>query len=337
MNRLLYSHRVPELSVVLATIQSFEGIELTVAHLRDQEEHEKIELVIVTSSESVLRLPDDGVEGFAAVRIVEVGQVSSLGSGNAAGVKAATAPLIALAEDHAFPEAGWAGALIEAHRGPWSVVGPVVSNFNPGSAVSQTDFIVGYGLWEAGRHREGKEVNLLPGHHSCYKRDVLLSLGSELEAMLETETVLHWKLHEEGHRLWLEPKARLHHVNFSLWRSLLPLHFHLGRAFAASRSKQWNRTRRLLYAVASPLIPAVRLKRLLGSIRQLPSPGTVIALLLVLATDAVGQFCGYFTGRGVIPQWLQEMEFNRIHHLRRRDRAILRALRASFRERCINA
>ncbi len=332
MVNLLYSDRGPELSVVLATPQSFEGIELTVAHLRAQEERRKIELVIVTPSQSALKLPANSVEGFAAVRIVEAGKLSSLGSANARGVREATAPLVVLAEDHAFPEVGWAQALIEAHHGPWSVVGPVVSNFNPDSPVSRTDFIVGYGLWDASRYREGREVSLLPSHNSCYKRDVLLSLGPELAVLLEAETLLHWKLHAEGHRLWLEPKARVRHVNFSLWRSLLPLYFYLGRAFAASRGKQWSRSHRLLYALASPLIPAVRLTRLLGSLQHYSSLDTLLALVLALATDAAGQLCGYATGSGGMPQWCQEMEFNRSRYVRRRDRAILHALRASLRE-----
>ena len=59
----------------------------------------------------------------------------------------AHAPIVALAEDHCFPEPGWADALIRAHQGPWAVVGPVVRNANPATIVSWCDFVIGYGPW----------------------------------------------------------------------------------------------------------------------------------------------------------------------------------------------
>ena len=74
--------------------------------------------------------------------------------------------MVVLSEDHSFPEAGWAEALIEAHRGPWSVVGPVVRNANPDSLISWADFLLGYGTWLD--PAPGGEISQLPGHNSSY-------------------------------------------------------------------------------------------------------------------------------------------------------------------------
>jgi hypothetical protein len=42
----------------------------------------------------------------------------------------ARAPIVALAEDHAFPAPGWAEALIAAHRDPWAAIGAVIRHPN---------------------------------------------------------------------------------------------------------------------------------------------------------------------------------------------------------------
>src|SRR5437588_133855 len=82
-----------------------------------------------------------------------------------------------------------AQALLAAHRGPWAAVGPVVRNANPSTSVSWADFLIGYGPWcdpaPAG------DLDHLPGHNSSYKRAILLDYGSELEGLLEAESVLH--------------------------------------------------------------------------------------------------------------------------------------------------
>jgi hypothetical protein len=275
-------------------------------------------------------LPEEPLRGFAAVRVVEAGVIKSVGQSNALGVREASAPVVALAEDHAFPEPDWARVLIEAHEGPWSVVGPVVCNFNPDSTVSRADFLVGYGPWSDKPHRSGEEVAALPGHNSSYKRDVLLALGVELEAALHAETVLHWRLHAEGHRLWLEPKARLHHTNFALWRIWLPVQFHQGRMFAASRAAGWSRNRRLLYALASPLIPLVRLWRTVRASREAARPDTFMALIIGFLCDGLGQMFGYAAGGGRSAERLLDMEFGRVRHVTRRDRQMMAALENSL-------
>src|SRR5205823_2114181 len=125
----------------------------------------------------------------------------------------ASAPVVVFCEDHAFPEPGWAVALIDAHRGPYAAVGPVIVNANPRSLISDADCLIGYGPWL--HPSPGGEMSHLPGHNSSYKRASLLEYGDRLPSMLEAETVLHWDLRARGLRLYLEPRARLAHTNFA--------------------------------------------------------------------------------------------------------------------------
>ena len=114
----------PSLSVVLACIDEGPAIRTTVAHLARQTAAREIELVLSAPPARGSAPEPEIAAAFAGVRTVEIGAVNSIARANAAGIRAATAPVVALSEDHCFPEPGWAAALIDAHSGPWSVVGP---------------------------------------------------------------------------------------------------------------------------------------------------------------------------------------------------------------------
>jgi hypothetical protein len=325
--------RAPDISVILVTPDRFETIRMTVRSLRAQTVRDRLELVIVARSREVLGLDEEELEGLHGFQVVELGTVTSVAAGNAAGVRAASAPVVVFAEDHSFPDPGWAAALIEAHRGPWAAVGPVVVNANPGSAVSWADFMLGYGPWL--EPSPGGVVGFLPGHNSSYKRALLLELGPELEERLNAESVLHWDLCRKGHRLYLEPRARTFHVNFSRLRSWLKATFLQGRTFAGerARSERWGPARRLAYAAAAPLIPLIRLRRSirdLGRVERRPPLARILpATALGLIVSALGEALGYTVGPGEAPQRISTFEFHRDRHVRNRDRALFTDARAA--------
>jgi hypothetical protein len=313
----------PALSVVLATPDAYESVRLTMRYLRAQTVREQLEILLVGPNEDAVTAPESDLTGFWGSQRIAVGPVTSISHANAAAIRRARAPLVTLAEDHCFPEPGWAAALIAAHNAPWAVVGPTMRNANPATLVSWCDFVVGYGPWmdpvEAG------PVPFLPGHNSCYKKAVLLEYGDRLEDLLEAETVLHFDLRQQGYRLGLEPAARAAHTNFALLSSWLPVMYHQGRVFGASRASTWRPGRRLLYAGASPLIPVVRLWRCLRDLRRLesqaPSPVRLLPLLaLGLALDGAGQMMGYLFGVGAAVETVAHYEFHRFRHVPDADR-----------------
>lgn len=180
----------PALSVILATPGDFGALRRTLSHLAAQTARDALELVIVATRRDALRPDTEVLAVFPRHSLVEIGEFVSLGAANAAGVRAAMAPLVVLAEDHCFPDPEWAEQLIRAHEGPWAAVGPAVRNANPATAVSWADLFVGYGPWLEPVER--RDVPFLPGHNSSYKRALLLECGDRLDALLTVETVLHW-------------------------------------------------------------------------------------------------------------------------------------------------
>ncbi|HEX8473057.1 MAG TPA: glycosyltransferase [Pyrinomonadaceae bacterium] len=315
--------REPELSVVVVTPDTYDTVRKTVRHLRAQAKREVLEIVLVAPSADRLQLDVAEMGDFFGHKIIEVGHMSSTARARAAGVRAASARVVAFVEDHAFPAPGWAEALIHRHREDWAAVGPVMTNANPRSTTSWANLLIEYAQWL--EPDEGGEREHLPGHNGSYKRDILLPYGDRLEAMLDAESILHWDLRARGHRLWLEPKARTFHQNFSVPFSSIPLRFNGGRLFAASRSRAWSLPRRALFTVAAPLIPFVRCLRI---VRELSRPGRprhmlprlLPALIVGLAFDGAGEMVGYALGAGDAMRKLSDMEFHRERYLSEGDR-----------------
>jgi hypothetical protein len=318
---------VPELSVIVVTPNHYEAIRKTIRCLVAQTARDRLEVVIVAPSAGALG--KDGLElrGFARSVVVEIGEVTSTGAAIAAGVHRASAPVVAYAEEHTYPDPRWAEALIRAHRHGWVAVGAMVANANPGSLTSWANLLTDFGPWV--EPSPARESATLASHHTAYDRAVLLEYGAELAAMLETEAVLHRDLRARGRRLYFEPAARSRHVNVSRLRSYVRAEFQGGRLFGAMRARQerWSRARRLLYVGAMPLIPLVRLSRLLPELWRPGRPRALLVRLLPplclgLVAHTLGEAAGYSLGAGDAARRRVDFELHRHRHLSDRDRRL---------------
>jgi hypothetical protein len=317
----------PSLSVVLPA-DRFETIREVVAALREQGDSESLELVVVTPSEQGLGLPPAATAGFAGARIVELGDRGfSPHRARAAGVRAATAPLVAFGETHSFPEPGWAAALLAAHSGPWAAVGPALRNENPKSAISRANLFIDFGPFVD--RTEAGTMPDLPGHNTCYKRQLLLAYGDGLDELVESDTLLHADLRARGYALYLEPAAVARHRNLTgpFW---FVERFDHDRIWAVARSRDWPWQRRLLYVVGSPLIPLVRFLRVFRDVRRAGRARDMLMLAALvggLLAGAAGELAGYAVGRtGGSSARMDDVEINRDAYAGRgRRRSVERA------------
>ncbi len=311
-----------ELSVILVTPDAYSTIQRTVRALAGQTICERMELVIVGDSKSVIgEIVSSDVARFGRVLVVEVGAAPSKGTGNAAGVRAATAAIVVMAEDHCFPEPTWAAELVEAHKNDWSAVAPVIVNANPSSAISWADLLLGYGLWT--EPATACEMDFLPGHNTSYKRDAILAYGERLSTMLNAETVMHWDMRAKGHRLYFHPPARAAHVNYSKFGAWTATQYLNGRIFAAGRARTWSADKRAAFALLAWLVPAVRFIRLRKQIIRRGRPVSLLrvipAVMYGLAVDGLGQFVGCVFGCGDAVRRFDQYEFHRYRHVRAAD------------------
>ena len=319
------------MSVVTATPDGAGRLQKLLRCLAAQTIAPQIEVVVVAPSSDLA--PDDEAQegtlaGLGWVTVVPVGPIDDIDGSLAAGIRAARASVVALIEDHAYPDTDWAEALVLAHRGPWTVVGPAFRNANPASSLSWANMLMAYGAWLGGSGPGA--VSSVSRHNASFKREALLAYGGELERRLVRGGGLLDDLRRRGHALYFEPRARVAHVNPSRLGSTLRLRFHSGRLDATRRVEHgsWSRGRRGLYLLGSPLIPLARLARLVPAIRsaglhRADLVRSVPALSLALAVDATGQAAGFALGAGSSEERLRSFELDRRSHVRPGDKAIL--------------
>lgn len=317
------SHTSMLMSAIVITPDGLTTVAKTLECLKAQTVSQQIEVVLIGPGISAEVAESDLEDAFGAVCAIEIADMRSTSAARAAGILEAQAPIVALTEDHSYPEPDWAEALVEAHNAGRTVVGPAVVNANPDSVTSWANFIIEYCDWidpaPAG------EYDHLPGHNSSYNKEVLRALGADLVSSLEAESLLHWRLKESGHQLWLEPGARTRHLNFSQFLPSIRLRYDCGHLFAGVRAQHWPAVKRLAYAVASPLIPWVRLARI-G--RRMSRPGRLSgrillatpAVVFLLIVDAIGELAGYLSGPGDAPERIAEIDFHRERYINARDR-----------------
>jgi hypothetical protein len=306
----------PLMSVIMVTPDHCRSLRRTLKHLRAQSVADQLEIVIIGPREAVADYDLARELGmFHSHQFIEGNPLESSAAAKAAGILVATAPIVAMTEDHSFPARGWAAALIERHREPWAAVGPAMVNGNPQSVLSWTNMLIEYGPWVDPVGSEEREH--LPPHNSSYKRDLLVEYADRLAALLDAETVLHWDLRARGKRLYLESAAKTRHFNFAKWNSLIPLRLTVGRIFAGSRSRHWSPARRILYALASPAIPLIRFARVVGTTRRVkPNRLKLLATLFVgFVIDGFGEMLGYALGSTSTEWKASKLEFHRERHL----------------------
>jgi hypothetical protein len=280
----------------------------------------KLELVIVTSGPDALREETAKLSEFAALLVVGVDGLAPLAAARAAGVRAATGPVVFVGETHTYPEEGWAEALIDAHDDDWAAVVPGFGNANPSGALSWAGFLTDYGSWLSSL--EAREISRIPTYNTAYKRAALLEFGPRLDLLLTSGDELIVGLRAAGRRFAFRPSARIDHVNVSRPGPWLVERYVGGLLTANSRMERWSWGRRLLYAVGSPLIPAVVLARVAGGVnaarRVHDVPVSVYPTLLLGAVlSAIGELVGYLGGPVAwAERRMTEYELHRLRFLR---------------------
>ncbi len=316
----------PRLSVIMVTPRSIETCRTTIGYLREQTARDEIELIIVAPSRAGLDMEPNELSAFHSWQVVELGEVRSTGSATAAGVRAARAPAVVYGEEHSYPQPDWARVLIERHRESYAAVGSAMGNANPQTLTSWSHLFGQFGPVVAPVTSGG--TNWLAGHHTSYKRDVLLTYAERLGEMLDNECALHIDLRARGHRLFLAGEAMSNHVNISRATAYFKLDYLGQRGFAATRYRagNWSMLRRLVYFGASPLIPFVRLTRILKDIRRAGRasqllPRALVIIVPALLCGAVGEAIGYLLGAGKeLSAEKLPMELDRHAYLQEGDR-----------------
>jgi hypothetical protein len=314
------------MSVILVTPDKYQTIRKTIRALCAQTVAHRLEIIILTPQREGLEIDEEELRVFGAWQVIEVGPIRKLADVKMYAVRQANAPILMQAEDHSYPEPGWAENLIAAFEQGYAAVGPAVANGNPRTLLSWNNYLMHFGTWAQGTAVAG-EVEQVPWHNSGYQRALLLDYGDDLPRLLGVESLLQEDLRRRGHRLYLAADVATSHINVSDTRTSLRHHFWGGRLYGASRAQEgkWPLWKRLVYIGGAPLIPLVRLPRLLAlmerhGLRQTLLPRILWPMGISLLFHAAGEAAGYACGMGDAEERYSFFEMRRVDHLCREDR-----------------
>jgi hypothetical protein len=313
------------LTAVVVMPRGVEELAGSLARLDAQTCRDRIEVVLVHTPAHAHEIDAARFGHFRSFRTVTLAVVPSVAAAFAAACQAAAGDVVSLVEDHVLLDPAWAAAVLAAHARRCAAVAPLMANANPATAISWANFLSSF--HDAIGGGAAGPVPCGPGHNTSYKRDVLLRYGAELQSLYQSERTFHYRLQRDGHAIWYSPDARLAHLNISRLRQALR-HAVLGGAlFGRYRSSGMRLAERVVRTAGVPLVPPVRLARILHAVRRAPVgsiPPAAWALLgLLLAGHAVGEALGYWNLAGEIEARYEFFELHRLECLRDEERALM--------------
>jgi hypothetical protein len=215
------------------------------------------------------------------------------------GVLRARGRLVAILEDHARVDPGWAASLMQAHKGPWGAVGGPVENGKAG-LLNWAVYFCEYAAYMAPLV-EGETIDL-PGNNIAYKRPHLLRHARVLEEG-KWESWINDRLRADGVLIASTNAMVVHHIKPFRLGNFLTQRFHFARSYAGMRRSGQSWPKRLVYGFGSFALPpllATRVARTILSKRRhlgrflLASP----LVGLFLTVGACGEMVGYLIGPG---------------------------------------
>ncbi len=261
-------------------------------------------LVLAPDSEGADALP-------SGQRVVETGD-AFLHQMRAAGVRAAAADHVMIAEDHCLPDPNWTEVMLPRVAEGWDGLGGALRSGDPSSAGVQAPFLLGYGQWILPRTGP---THILPGHNTIWRKDLLLSRGEKLETELLIMTFFVQRMHKSGRRLFVDREAVMRHFDPTGVFAELRILASGGLGFGAVRTQRWNPFLKLLYFGAAPLIGGMHWRRaLLQHLRTRGASGLDDVSLLHAIPLALAWGCGESLGaalgiRNVTPHlWRSEIK-----------------------------
>lgn len=283
----------PELSVVIASVNGLPYVEHCLASLAEHAPDAEVIVADSTDPETRRAL----AERWPNVKLLTFDGPRTVPELRASGIFAATAPYVAVIEDHCLITSGWARSLVRTHRMGASVVGGPVRNV----ALRIRDWAAF--LFEYSAHMEpsdGGATRDLTGMNVSYDTRAISAID-DLLRQGKWEGWLHGRLLSRGYVLHLEPSAVIEHAKDFGIREFCSQRFHYARAHAAMRNADLGRARRALYAVASPLIGPLLMLRIARNVirRRTRKREFLLALPLLAmycAVTAIGEAPGYVLG-----------------------------------------
>ena len=216
----------------------------------------------------------------------------------AVGLALARGRVVALTEDHAVPATDWCRQILAAHEQPHAVIGGAIEN-GVDRPLNWAWYYCDFGRY--GRPLAAGPVEYVSDVNVAYKRSALESVREVWQEAYH-ETTVHWTLRSRGAAIVLDPRMVVYqHRPAMRIADAYRERMQWGRVFAETRAATQGPWKRLGYAVATPVLPAVMKMRVLRHMLRQGRTAAQIArtlplAFLLLTGWALGELSGYVAG-----------------------------------------
>lgn len=288
----------PRLSLVIASINGAAALVDCLASFAQQPLSDQIEIVVAESSTG--DAAGDACRRYSNVRHLHFDERKSIPELRAIGLLSASAPILAMTEDHCLGAPDWIASALAAHAGEGLVIGGAVEN-------SATERVVDWAVYfcEYGRYMlpiTPGPTNDLPGPNVTYKR-AALELFRDLLEPASWEPFWHWRLMERGVTLLNDPRLVVYHHKHFTFGGFLRERYYYARSFAGRRVAGAAWPRQALFALGAPLLPPLLLVRIVRQgLRKQRHQRELLAALPYITCFTLswswGELIGYVFGPG---------------------------------------
>lgn len=301
--------RNPIASIVVVTLGGTADLAVALPGILNQTIAGEIELVIVAKRGCVSDSDLRSISGLHSVILVEANCIGNRSRDAVLGIAVATAPFLALHENHTRSEPETYDRLVQAFDDKTGATCPVIYAAN-------AEMLWGRAMYSVAHGHAAPPVPVVPQkylvlHSAMYRREFLLKAGSKFRQEEELQS----ELFNEGLHLKFVPGTVVWHINEARPLKVLSDTFRLGRSFGFSRKSKMSLTQRLLRAGAFPMLAAISATRIMKTAKrsQESSANYLTSWPIYALTGAVygiGEAIGYLDTHST---WTTDNELHEFH------------------------
>lgn len=288
-------------SIVIGRVstEDDERILETLESLNHQQENPSLEILLADriSDHVSQRIMSD----YPETKIIECPPGTDLPTMRTMAARQALGEFVLVTEDHCVPPRDWLKQFARAFAAhpEASAIGGSVVNGVTDTGLDWATFLCEYAPMSP-PIQSGPTPNLA-GMNVAYRREIFREVDEQVLTSGFWETTLHPVLHERGHILIADDNVRIYHCKKFSLRLFLRQRFVYSRYYAGIRFTPDQKAKRLIYAMASVVLPPLLTFRFFQNARHKASVRSHLGkaapyLVLFYLIWGVGEAWGYLFG-----------------------------------------
>jgi hypothetical protein len=288
----------PELSVVVPSVNGFSDLKDCLSALDRERERVALEVLVVERCGEPVRAQVR--QHFPAVRVMPVDTSTTIPQMRALAFQEATAPAVAVIEDHVLVPAGWARQMLDALGDGQRVVAGSIENAATSGLMDWAAFLCEYS--HCLTPLPAGPVDWLTGNNVVYPKALLNRYWGAASAG-RWENHLHETMRQDGVPLVCHPEIAADHKKHYTFTEYLSQRYLYARSYAGARVAGRPVWQRIAFGLGAFLLPPVLFGRTVSRIfRKGRHRGLLLKSLPLIAVFVLawawGEVVGSWLGPG---------------------------------------